>query len=77
MLNGTGKKDGGMVWIAIGCLSMPLYLEVWVKFLSGLSRKLDVFLSASTSCLTDIMKPRSNAEPGRDEQRFQANQKND
>ena len=48
-----------------------------MTFLSGLSRKLDVFLSASTSCLTDIMKPRSNVEPGRDEQRFPADQKNE
>jgi len=63
--------------LPFGCLSMPLYLEVWVTFLSGLSRKLDVFLSASTSCLTDIMKPRSNVEPGRDEQRFPADQKNE
>ena len=63
--------------LPLGCLSMPLCLEMLVTFLSGLSRKLDVFLSASTSCLTDIMKLRSNLEPGRDEQRFPAYQKNE
>ena len=44
-------------------------------FLSGLSCKPDVLSSASI--LTDIMKPRSNMEPGRDEQRLPASQKND
>ena len=48
---------------------------VVVVVLSGLSCKPDVLSSASI--LTDVMKPRSNMEPGRDEQRLPASQKND
>ena len=50
-------------------------LEIWLIVLAGLSCKPDVLSSAST--LKDITKPRSNMEPGRDEQRFLASQKND
>ena len=44
MLNGTGKKDGGIVCFAIGMprLSMQQCLEIWLTVLSGLSCKLDV-----------------------------------
>ena len=52
-------------------LSMQQCLEIWLTVLSGLSCKLEVLSSTSTS--TD-MKPRSKVEPGRDEQRFPANQ---
>ena len=54
---------------------MQQYLEIWLLVLAGLSGKPDVLSSASI--LTDILKPRSNMEPGRDEQRFPASQKND
>ena len=50
-------QDGGIVCFTIGMprLSMQQCLEIWLIVLSGLSCKLDVLSSASTS--TDIMKP--------------------
>ena len=77
LLNGTGKKDGGIFCFTIGMhrLSMLQCLEIWLIVLSGLSCKPDVLSSAST--LTDVMRPRSNMEPGRDKQRFPASQKNE
>ena len=77
VLNGTGKKGCSIVCFAIGMprLSMQQYLEIWLIVLAGLSGKPDVLSSASM--VTDILKPRSNMEPGRDEQRFPASHKND
>ena len=77
LLNGTGKKDGGIACFFIGMprLSMQQCLEIWLIVLTGLYCKPDVLSSAST--LTDIMKPRPNTEPGRYEQRFTVSQKND
>jgi len=73
LLSGTGKKDGGIVCFAIWMprLSMQQCLEIWVTVLSGLPCKLEMLSGILTS--TD-MKPRSKVEPGRDEQRFPANQ---
>ena len=45
---------------------------IWLILLSGLSCKPDVLSSSST--LTDVMRPRSNMEPGRDKP---ASHKND
>ena len=65
LLNGTGKKDGGVVCFTSGMLrlSMQQCLEIWLIVLPGLSCKPDVLSSAPT--LKDIMKPRSNMELGR------------
>ena len=77
LLNGTGKKDGGITCFFTGIprLSMQQCLEICLMVLPGLSCKPDVLSSAWT--LTDIMKPRSNMELEIDEQKIPASQKND
>ena len=67
VLNGSGKKGCSIVCFTIGMprLSMQQCLEIWLTVLSDLSCKLDVLSSALT--LTDIMKPLSKVEPGRDD----------
>ena len=71
------RKVAALFVLLLRCLSMQLFWEIWPRLLSGLFCELDMLSSALISRLTDLMKPRSKVEPGREEQRFPAIQKNE